>query len=274
MFGYVTINRKELSKEDLERYKAYYCGLCDGLERKYSKRGLSLLSYDMTFLYLLLSDLYNTNDRKAGKRCVVHPLGKHAYIVNELTEYVSDMQVLLSYFSLKDKSIDNDQLKDSRKLLALESIAIGLRQQYPRQYDAVSSNYQKILSIEKLGEEDVTTLSALSGDMIKEVFAPREDVFHDSLTSIGRALGSFIYIMDAVDDLKKDIRHSHYNPLKTLSQKDDFSAEVKELLELSLSQAASGLERLPLDDNLSILRNIIYSGVWSRYEILDRKKSI
>ena len=41
-----------------------------------------------------------------------------------------------------------------------------------------------------------------------------------------------------------------------------------------MSQAASGLERLPLDDNLSILRNIIYSGVWSRYEILNRKKSI
>ena len=274
MFGYVTVNRKELSKEDLEKYRAYYCGLCDGLEKKYGKRGMSLLSYDMTFLYMLLSDLYNTNDRKEEKRCVVHPVGKHAYIVNELTEYVSDMQVLLSYFSLKDKSIDNDLLKDSKKLLSLESIAIGLRKKYPRQYDAVNSNYQKILSIEKLGEEDVNTLSALSGDMVKEVFAPREDVFHDSLTSIGKELGSFIYIMDAADDLKKDIKHSHYNPLKTMSSRDDFSAVVKELLELPLSQAAAGLERLPLDDNLEILRNIIYSGIWSRYEILDRKKSI
>ncbi|MGN0906956.1 MAG: DUF5685 family protein [Bullifex sp.] len=272
MFGYVTINRKELSKEDLEKYKAYYCGLCDGLERKYGRRGISLLSYDMTFLYMLLSDLYNTNDRKEEKRCAVHPVGKHPYIVNELTEYVSDMQVLLSYFSLKDKSIDNDLLKDSKKLLALESIAINLRNTYPRQYDAVSSNYQKILSIEKLGDEDVNTLSSLSGDMVKEVFAPREDVFHDSLASIGKALGSFIYIMDAVDDLKKDIKHSHYNPLKTLSEKESFNADVKEMLELPLSQAAAGLERLPLDDNLAILRNIIYSGVWSRYEVLDRKR--
>ena len=28
MFGYINVNRKELSKEDEEIYQAYYCGLC------------------------------------------------------------------------------------------------------------------------------------------------------------------------------------------------------------------------------------------------------
>ena len=82
MFGYVVINRKELSKEELNKYKSYYCGLCNGLEEKYGKKGMSLLSYDMTFLYLLLSDLYNTNDKENEKRCAVHPIGKHKYTVN------------------------------------------------------------------------------------------------------------------------------------------------------------------------------------------------
>ena len=31
MFGYVTIYRKGLAKEDLDRYQAYYCGLCQAL---------------------------------------------------------------------------------------------------------------------------------------------------------------------------------------------------------------------------------------------------
>ena len=57
---------------------------------------------------------------------------------------------------------------------------------------------------------------------------------------------------------------------KKLSKKENFNETVKDLLELPLSQAASSLERLPLDDNLSILRNIIYSGVWSRFEVLTR----
>ena len=272
MFGYVVINRKELSKEELNKYKSYYCGLCNGLEEKYGKKGMSLLSYDMTFLYLLLSDLYNTNDKENEKRCAVHPIGKHKYTVNELTEYVSDMQVLLSYFSLKDNLLDGDSNRDEQKLLKLESYISVLKVKYKRQYECLSDNLQKIIALEKVGENNIVTLSSLSGDMIKEIFAPKEDVFYKKLTEIGKSLGSFIYIMDSYDDLKKDIKHGSFNLLKDISNQEDFDKVVKELLELPLSQAANSLERLPLDDNLSILRNIIYSGVWSRFEVLNRKK--
>ena len=270
MFGYVVINRKELTKLELERYKAYYCGLCTGLEKSYGKKGISLLSYDMTFLYLLLSDLYNTKDITAEKRCAVHPLGKHKYITNELTSYVSYMQILLSYFSLKDDLLDNDKARDEQKLLKLESYISQLKEKYQRQYNCLSENLQKIVALEKIDEDNIVTLSTLSGEMIKEIFAPKEDIFYKQLTSIGKSLGSFIYIMDAFDDLKKDIKNGSFNPLKKLSKKENFNETVKDLLELPLSQAASSLERLPLDDNLSILRNIIYSGVWSRFEVLTR----
>ena len=57
MFGYVTADIANMSKEEKACYKAHYCGLCHVLKERYGTAGTSLLSYDMTFLEMLLSDL-------------------------------------------------------------------------------------------------------------------------------------------------------------------------------------------------------------------------
>ena len=58
MFGYININRKELTKEDAKAYQAYYCGLCRELKNSCGTKGQMLLNYDMTFLIVLLGGLY------------------------------------------------------------------------------------------------------------------------------------------------------------------------------------------------------------------------
>ena len=63
MFGYVTIYRKGLAKEELDRYQAYYCGLCQALGRRYGLPGQLTLSYDMAFVAMLLSALYEPETR-------------------------------------------------------------------------------------------------------------------------------------------------------------------------------------------------------------------
>ena len=49
MFGYVTIHEPELKVKDLNKYKAYYCGLCRVLKEEYGFMGQMTLTYDMTF---------------------------------------------------------------------------------------------------------------------------------------------------------------------------------------------------------------------------------
>ena len=68
MFGYVTINKEELPAEEYERFHSYYCGLCRVLRDKYKRRGQLLLNYDMTFLAILLTSLY-----ECGARTELHP---------------------------------------------------------------------------------------------------------------------------------------------------------------------------------------------------------
>ena len=58
MFGYVTINKAELKVKDYDRYHAFYCGLCHALNKRYGRLGQFTLTYDMTFVTLLLTSLY------------------------------------------------------------------------------------------------------------------------------------------------------------------------------------------------------------------------
>ena len=58
MFGYITINREELKMKDFDRYRGYYCGICRELKEHYGERARMTLTYDMTFLAVLLSGLY------------------------------------------------------------------------------------------------------------------------------------------------------------------------------------------------------------------------
>ena len=58
MFGYITICKPELKIKDFEKYRGYYCGLCQELKERYGLGGQMTLTYDMTFLILLLTSLY------------------------------------------------------------------------------------------------------------------------------------------------------------------------------------------------------------------------
>ena len=106
MFGYVTADIKGLSKEERATYKAHYCGLCHVLKERYGSIGTSSLSYDMTFLEMLLSDLNDRKETEGSERCSVHPIKEHTYIYTDSTGYAADMQMLLGYYSLLDNIHD------------------------------------------------------------------------------------------------------------------------------------------------------------------------
>ena len=69
MFGYVTANEPELKVKDYHKYKAYYCGLCQSLKRQYGSAGQLTLAYDMTFVIILLTSLYESETKAESHRC-------------------------------------------------------------------------------------------------------------------------------------------------------------------------------------------------------------
>ena len=72
MFGYVMVNKPEMKVKDFERYHSFYCGLCHELKKLYGPVGQATLTYDMTFLVMLLSDLYDVKDEERCCRCMMN----------------------------------------------------------------------------------------------------------------------------------------------------------------------------------------------------------
>ena len=96
MFGYIMINKPEIKYKDYDLYRSFYCGLCRELKEKFGLAGQLSLSYDLTFVILLLNGLYETPAHKGTTRCILHPLCKHVVRRNEITEYAADMNILLT----------------------------------------------------------------------------------------------------------------------------------------------------------------------------------
>lgn len=80
-------------------------------------------------------------------------------------------------------------------------------------------------------------------------------------------MGRFIYWMDAWEDYDEDLKKRRFNPLKPWHDRPDYEDFCRETLELLISEAAQSFELLPLEQDLELLRNIIYSGVWQKYTL-------
>ena len=85
-------------------------------------------------------------------------------------------------------------------------------------------------------------------------------------------MGKFIYLMDAYEDIEDDIKEHRYNPLIKKFDDPDFEEEVKTILTMMMAECSKSFEWLPIVDNTEILRNILYSGVWRRYEMVKNKR--
>ncbi len=261
MFGYVLANGQALSNEEKAVYKAHYCGLCRVLRERYGQKAVMALSYDMVFLEMVLSDLTGSDEESGTERCVPHPVKEHSYTVTGFTSYAADMQMLLGYYSLLDKVHDEGKGKEAEK--KMRELLPSLEEKYPRQCGAVRKWLEVLGENEKKNLRDPDEMSLIFGRLLGEIFAYDDtSFFRDDLKALGCALGRFIYLLDAWCDRKKDKKKGSYNPLP-----DGITAEeMKEMLLDAAAAASDSFERLPLDQHVFILRNILYSGIWTKFK--------
>lgn len=273
MFGYIAINKAEMNFKDFDIYQSYYCGLCKHLKEEYGKRGQLTLSYDMTFLIVLLSGLYEPDDAKDRVSCIAHPLQKHNTCTNEFTTYAADMNLVLSYYKCKDDWDDERKKKSLLFSKLLQSKIEAIRLRYPDKVALIASRLQQIRANEDAGETDLDTMAGLFGEIMAEICVYKKDEWEYTLRNFGFFLGKFIYLMDAYEDIEEDVKNHSYNPLKDIFEREDFDDYCKQLLTMMIAECSRAFESLPIITHAEILRNILYSGVWCRYEMIVEKKA-
>ncbi|HBA69589.1 MAG TPA: hypothetical protein DCZ40_09560 [Lachnospiraceae bacterium] len=266
MFGYVIINKGDMKFKEYDIYHAYYCGLCRKLKEKYGLPGQMALSYDMTFVIMLLTGLYEPEEMTGSSKCIAHPFEKHKTKSNEFTEYAADMNLLLSYYKCRDDW--EDDRKYSSRLYAglLEKGYKKLESKYGRKVRKIENLMQQIGKGEKEGCRDIDKMSRLFGEIMAEIVVCREDIWKENLYRLGLYLGQFIYLCDAYEDIEEDLKNGNYNPLSGIYENPDFEELCQNILTVMMSECSKEFEKLPILKNIEILRNIIYSGVWYRYE--------
>lgn len=270
MFGYVVVNQPELKIREYETYRAYYCGLCHVLKERSGRSGQLTLTYDMTFLILLLTSLYECESEQACGRCIAHPMKKHRRITNKITAYGADMNLALTYHKLMDDWVD--EKKRSRYLYA-KLLARRYRQiaaAYPRQCSAIETALAALRTCEANNEQNPDLAAKPFGELMAELFVYQEDIWSDLLRRFGFYLGKFIYLMDACDDAEKDQKTGAYNPFSDICGQPNFYAHCEQLLTLMMAECTAAFEKLPLLVNAELLRNILYAGVWTK---LEQKKN-
>lgn len=272
MFGYVRINKMDLTFREFDYYKGYYCGLCKYLKENHGEVSRLSLNYDITFLIVILTALYKLDSDITYERCIANPLKKKMRIVNEITEYAASMNILLSYYKLEDNLYDDNGIKDK---LAYELYKGKLKkayEKYPQKAEYIKQQLGNLRELEKQESKSIDKVSNTFGNLMGEIFVYKKDEYEQNLRNIGFNLGKYIYILDAYEDLEEDNKKGRYNPfIDYIDKKEELKNKVDRLISMSLGMATKNIEQLNLEFNKSIIDNIIYSGVYLRYKSILEK---
>ncbi len=284
MFGFVTANIVDLSDEEKGRYKAFYCGLCHALKERSGSLSRLCLSYDLTFLVMLLGSLYEPPEQAGTAPCPTNPFVRRDTITTDYTAYAADMAVALTYHKCLDDWNDDRKISARQMTRILEKPYCKTAERWPQQCGAIEEGLARISGIEgaarpkaKEGGRPRSEAAAnepndssapdeaarLFGAILGATFVPDEkDVWAQPLWRLGAKLGRFIYFMDAAVDLDDDIKHDRYNPFKQLPM--DAQGQRVLLLRL-IGEATDEFERLPLERDLHAMRSVLYAGVWQQF---------
>ena len=229
------------------------------------------LTYDMTFLILLLSSLYEPEEHMGSSRCLPHPVHPRPWSESAITDYAADMNVALAYYNcLDDWQDDRDPVKLAAAK-ALEGAYRKIRSDWPRQCQAIEQELTALSQLEKAGSSDLDAACQSFGRLMAQLFILYDDRWAPELTLMANRLGQFIYLMDAHLDREEDEKKGHYNPILTFEAKHG-PFDPMGTLTMLIGECTLAFERLPLEQDMNLLRNILYSGVWVRYAMQLQKK--
>lgn len=268
MFGYVIADFKKLSKEERIAYDSYYCGLCKTLSASYGKVSALTLTYDMTFLVLVLTSVYDAPSTPDYTKCLIHPAKPHPTLTSEFTDYAADMSIVLSYYNfLDDWNDDKNWTALMKSKIFCDKFAAAAKR-YPKKCQLIKKYLDELTKIEQNGDLTPDSGANRFGNIMRVIFDYQTDEFSAALSAFGFNLGKFIYIMDASLDFKRDIKAKKYNPLVCIPLK-----EHEDILNMIMADCVAAFNNLPIQNNKSIIENIIYSGIWTEFYLRRKTKA-
>ncbi|WP_373897681.1 DUF5685 family protein [Haloimpatiens sp. FM7315] len=291
MFGYVKPCTMELKVKDYYKFKAYYCGLCRSLKSNYGNIPRFTLNYDMTFLALLIDSISNEENSFEDSFCIVHPFKKIRVLkTNSALDYASFCNLTLFSYKLLDDYEDDKNLKSKFIYTLLNPYFKKIPKELEKTKFLVESKLKELYTLEN-SKEDISldeishVFAQLTGSLLSSYFKGKD--FEETLYWFGYNLGKWIYIIDAFDDLEKDMENKKFNAINKALNKNnlnytEFKSEISSRIEFTLlncgRECVNNLNKLPINKNYDLLENILKYGfmekidkVFKRSDLKDEK---
>lgn len=269
MFGYVTVFKDELKIKDYNIYRAYYCGLCKRLGEKFGTVFRLGLSYDLTFLAIVTDAVCDAKTAFSMQGCAKHLGKKRLVAANSFAlNYAADMSIVLFCGKILDDMADERFSKAHFLYLPYKMAARKISSAENEIVEKINENLNRLYSLEKEKCCEPDIVSDAFANALKAVFSIR-----DGLEGFSYNLGKFIYLIDALDDVEKDIKSNSYNPFieKYGNDIDKIIENASFLLTFTLSKLAEEFEKLKIYKNYEIIKNTVYLGLRSKLDAVLRK---
>ena len=212
MFGYVRADTPYLFIKDEQLYRAMYCGLCTGIGEVCGQPARMGLSYDVTFLSIILHNIAGVDVTLSKQRCLAHCIkSRQMSNVDELTKLISAFNTALVYYKCVDDVEDGD--KGRMRRLWFRDGMRRVRKKYPDVERMVRKHMEAQAKVERSQTDSVDRAADATANMLAEFsdYALREKSTPNT-HNLFYALGKWIYLIDALDDYDKDVKKGSYNP--------------------------------------------------------------
>ena len=227
MFGYVRADTPYLYIKDDNLYRAMYCGVCTGIGQVCGQAARMGLSYDVTFLSVILHNIAGVDVKIEKSHCLTHCIRTRQMAeVDELTRRLGALNTALVYYKYTDDIQDGD--KGRGKRLWFKRGFQKVKQTYPEIERIVRENLANQEKVEKAKTESLDRAADATANMLAEFSDYALGEKKTSAThNLFYAVGKWIYLIDALDDYDKDVKKGAYNPFALAFQ----ATCKKELLE-------------------------------------------
>ncbi len=264
MFGYIRIYKPQMRFYEYDRYKSVYCTLCKQIGKSYGLFAKFLLNYDYTFLTMLKLEFEQAEVSCGKGRCTFNPLYKCPKCIAESDafKFTSDLTAIMFYHKLRDNVNDARFFgKIGWKLLKAFSAPMRkkAKKKNPVIDELVTAYIDEQQEAEKSENASLDSAAEPSAKLISELAQMLSDdvTVKPILKKFGYYLGRWIYLIDAQDDLEKDILKGGFNPF----------AKKFSLCKSDVKNKTDALKNAHIYANESM--NLTASAMLDYYDILE-----
>ncbi len=267
MFGYLDIQKDKINDGQRGLWQTFMCGLCFSTKKVVGNFPRMFITNDINFFNVLFHSILQIDVVVEHKNCFSHPIKKRTVIqTDDLTDKLALANVLLTYWNLHDDVVDGG----GKRLVA------SIYKKYHKKSkkllkdldDVIAQRYEDLRKLEQSRCQSIDqvadSFALLSQDFCKIILGEKSCDYAEILCY---NLGKWIYLIDALDDVKKDIKSKSYNPFVAcygVGNAKQLSLHIEEItftMYAVLNRIAQSFNDLNLTKYHCILQNVLFDGI-------------